>query len=59
MSTIKTYEVTITTSDQWLGNVEARSRSSARRIAENEFNEGNFRQIGEEISRISVSEVRS
>jgi hypothetical protein len=59
MSKIKNYDVTITTSDKWFGTVEARSRSSARRIAENEFNEGNFRQIGEEITRISVSEVRS
>lgn len=60
MSKLKTYDVIVTTSDQWAGTVEARSRSSARRLGETEFNESNnFRQIDQEVTRISVSEVRS
>lgn len=59
MKKLKTYEVTVTTMDKWFGTVEAKSRSTARRRADYHFNEGDLRQIGEEIVKIKVSEVRS
>ncbi len=59
MTKLKTYEVTVTTMDKWFGTVEAKSRATARRRADYHFNEGDLRQIEEEIVKIQVSEVRS
>lgn len=59
MSKLKTYDVVVTTTDQWSGTVEALSRSAARRLAQTEFDEGRLRQTGEEIEKIAASEVRS
>jgi hypothetical protein len=55
----KTYEVVVSTTAQWFGTVEAHSRAAAKRLGEDQFNEGDFRQIEEDIVKIKVSEVRS
>ena len=55
---LKTYDVIVTTSAEWFGTVEAKSRSAAKRLAEDEFNEGNLKQCDEEIQRIKIQEVR-
>lgn len=59
MTDLKTYEVTLTTTQNFFGRVDARSCAEAKRLAELQFNEGAFRQIVEEIATIKVSEVRS
>ena len=59
MTKLKTYEVTVTTMDKWFGTVEAKSRYAAKRLADYHFNEGDLRQIFEEIVKIKVCEVRS
>ena len=59
MSKVKTYEVVVTTTEKWFGTVEAKSRSAARRIGEDQFNEGEFRQIYEQVVNVKVCEVRS
>ena len=59
MTDLKIYEVTVTTTDEWFGTVEAKSRAAAKRLADYHFNEGDLRQIFEEIVKIQVSEVHS
>lgn len=52
MSKLKSYEVLLKTSGEWYGTVEAKSRAEARRIAEDQFNDGELRQCGEEIEEV-------
>lgn len=52
MTKLKTYNVIVNTSAEWFGEVQAKSRRTARRLAEDEFNEGNLRQIGEEVEGV-------
>ncbi len=58
MSKVKTYEVIVSTTAKWFGTVEANSRAAAKRLGEDQFNEGEFRQIDEEIVKVKVCEVR-
>ena len=58
MSKLKTYEAIVITSAEWAGTVQATSRAEAKSLAECEFNDGNFKQCGEEIERIKIQEVR-
>ena len=58
MSKLKTYEVVVTTTAKWFGTVEDKSRTAAKRLGDDQFNEGDFRQIYEEIVKIKACEVR-
>jgi hypothetical protein len=59
MTDLKPYDITLTTTQNFFGTVNARSCAEAKRLAEVQFKEGSFRQIVEEIATIKVSEVRS
>ena len=52
MSKLKTYEIIVKISADWYGDVQAKSLREAKRIAEDEFNEGNLRQCGEEVEAV-------
>lgn len=52
MSKLKSYEVFVNTSGQWYGTVQATSRRKAKRIAEDQFNDGELRQCGEEVEAV-------
>jgi hypothetical protein len=58
MRKLKTYDVTVVTTDQWAGTVQATSRAAARKLAEDAFNEGDLQQCGEDIERIKLKEIR-
>jgi hypothetical protein len=57
MSKLKTYDVIVVTTDEWSGTVQATSRTSARKLAEAAFNDGEFQQCGEEIQHIKLREL--
>ena len=59
MSKLKTYEVTIKTSAEWTGTVQAQSLADAKRIGEEEFNEGSLRQCGEEVEGVIAYRPRT
>lgn len=59
MRKLKSYEIVVATTAKWFGTVEATSRAAATRLGEDQFNEGAFRQIEEEMASIEVCEVRS
>lgn len=52
MSQAKSYEVIIKSTANWTQTIEARSLREAKRIAEDEFNEGRLRQCEEEVISI-------
>jgi hypothetical protein len=55
---LKTTDVIVVTTDKWAGTVEATSRTTARQLAEDHFNEGLFQQCDEEIHHVEIKEVR-
>jgi hypothetical protein len=57
MRQLKTYDVIVVTTDEWAGTVQATSRTAARRLAEDAFNEGHLQQCGEEIRHIKLREL--
>ena len=57
MRKLKSYDVTVVTTDEWAGTVQATSRYAARKLAEEAFNEGNLQQCGEEIQHIKLREL--
>jgi hypothetical protein len=57
MRKLKTYDVTVVTTDKWAGTVQATSRTAARKLAEDAFNEGHLQQCGEEIQHIKLREL--
>jgi hypothetical protein len=59
LRSLKSYEVTVKTSAEWYGTVQAKSRSEARRIAEEEFNEGSLKQCGEEVETVIAFTLRT
>ena len=59
MSKLKSYEVIVKTSGEWYGTVHANSLRDAKRIAEDEFNEGNLRQCGEEVEAVVAFKQRT
>jgi len=59
MSKLKTYEVIVKISGDWYGDVQAKSLREAKQIAEDEFNEGNLRQIGEEVEAVIAYRPRT
>ena len=52
MSKLKSYDVIVKTSTEWYGEIQAKSLRTAKRLAEDEFNEGNLRQFGEEVEAV-------
>ena len=58
MRKLKSYEVIVKTSAEWSGTVQAKSRSDARRIAGQEFDEGNLQQCGEEVETVIAFKPR-
>ena len=59
MSKLKTYDVIVHISAEWYGTVQATSRADAKRIAEEQYDEGDLRQCGEETEGVDVEEVKS
>ena len=59
MSKLKSYEVIVKTSAEWSGTVQAKSRSDARRIAGQEFDEGRLQQCGEEVETVIAFKPRT
>jgi len=59
MSKLKSYEVFVKTSGEWYGSVNAKSLREAKRLAEDEFNEGNLRQCGEEVEGVIAFKPRT
>jgi hypothetical protein len=59
MSKLKSYEVIVKTSAEWSGTVQAKSRSDARRIAGQEFDEGSLQQCGEEVETVIAFKPRT
>lgn len=59
MSKFKIYDVVVKTSAEWTGTVQANSLRNAKRIAEEEFNEGNLRQCGEEVEGVIAFKQRT
>jgi len=59
MRKLKSYEVFVKTSGEWYGDVQAKSLSDAKRIAEEEFNEGNLKQCGEEVEAVIAFRPRT
>lgn len=58
MSKLKDYEVILKTSAEWYGTVQAKSLRDAKRIAEDEFNEGQLKQFGEEVEAVIAFKPR-
>lgn len=52
MSKLKTYFVIVKTKTEWYGEVQAKSRSAAKHLAEAEFDEGKLTQFGEEYDAV-------
>ena len=52
MNKLKAYEVLVKISAEWFGEIDSKSVADAKRIAEEEFNEGNLRQCGEEVEAV-------
>jgi hypothetical protein len=59
MRKLKPYEVIVKTSAEWSGTVQAKSRSDARRIAGQEFDEGSLQQCGEEVETVIAFKLRT
>ncbi len=59
MSKLKSYEVIVKTSAEWSGTVQAKSRSDAKRIAGQEFDEGSLQQCGEEVETVIAFKLRT
>ncbi len=59
MRKLKSYEVIVKTSAEWSGTVQAKSRADARRIAEQEFDEGSLQQCGEEVETVIAFKPRT
>ena len=59
MRKLKSYEVIVKTSAEWSGTVQAKSRSDARRIAGQEFDEGSLQQCGEEVETVIAFKPRT
>jgi len=59
MSKLKSYEVIVKTSGEWYGTVQAKSLRAAKRLAEDEFNEGNLTQCGEEVEAVIAFRPRT
>ena len=59
MRKLKTYEAVVKISAKWFGEIQATSVADAKRIAEEEFNEGNLRQIGEEVEAVIAYRPRT
>ena len=59
MSKLKSYDVIVKTSDEWHGGVQAKSIADAKRIAEQQFSEGNLQQCGEEVETVIAFRLRA
>ena len=55
MSKLKTYKVSVVTSDTWQGSVQAASRADAKRLAAEQFKS---QERNAEIQHIKIEEVR-
>jgi hypothetical protein len=59
MTKFKSYEVIVKTSGEWYGTIQAKSLRDAKRLAEDEFNEGNLTQCGEEVEAVVAFRPRT
>jgi hypothetical protein len=59
MSKLKSYEVIVKTSAEWYGTVRAQSRSDARRLAGQRFDECSLKQYGEDVETVIAFKLRT
>ena len=59
MSKLKSYEVIVKTSAEWSGTVRAESRSGAKRLAGQRFDECSLKQCGEEVETVIAFKLRT